>query len=340
MIKKDLFDNKINLEPRLNEYLEKKKYYLENDIDEAIPLEIQYSISDRDKKIIKSYMRGNMYPETKKSRQGDFVDPTGQTFPSSKFSDDPRYERLKTKMARDRDAQRQRSNYGIVSNNYDLFRNNNMASAVGNDRFGMYNMDDLHEEIHRKPQNQNNYFLMDSRDFVDNPNLLRERKRNTTYNNPPKIQYNERLRPSRPDTNQRRSNNNYENDINKIIGNLDTYQKRYTTEKNNYNFSSDMDLDTKVVIPNVNARRTSYENNYTAVPFMTGNSRDVDMETYIKYGTPSRGSKSVGYDNPFEHQFQFISDDIQDSRHVVMDRGTATRLYNKDIIKKKKRDVF
>jgi hypothetical protein len=62
--------------------------------------------------------------------------------------------------------------------------------------------------------------------------------------------------------------------------------------------------------------------------------KDVNIENYLCYGnTPSRSSKSLGYPNPVEHYFNYISDDISKPEHTVFEPGMPSRLYNKDTAK-------
>jgi hypothetical protein len=68
--------------------------------------------------------------------------------------------------------------------------------------------------------------------------------------------------------------------------------------------------------------------------------KNIDLENYVKYGYPTSKARSLGYENPFEHQFQYIDDDIQNPDHVVFDRPTASRLDNKTQQKFVKRDVY
>lgn len=52
-------NNNITLEPRLQEYIRKKIYYKQNNINPEFPLEKQYSITKSDMIIINKYFKGN-----------------------------------------------------------------------------------------------------------------------------------------------------------------------------------------------------------------------------------------------------------------------------------------
>lgn len=67
---------------------------------------------------------------------------------------------------------------------------------------------------------------------------------------------------------------------------------------------------------------------------------DPDILTDMMLGVPSHTTKSYGFNDPFEHSFDYIDGDIQDPDHVVLPfprGGISARLENK---KQKKRDIF
>lgn len=83
--------NNLSLDPRLQEYIKKKKYYSENNIEVDVPLEKEYGITQSDTIIIKNFMRGNtkiydnkVLPKILKS---DNVS-VDRNFPSKYFRDD------------------------------------------------------------------------------------------------------------------------------------------------------------------------------------------------------------------------------------------------------------
>jgi hypothetical protein len=139
-------DDKLTMEPRLIEYIEKKKYFFDNDIEGSVSLEQQYQITEYDKKVINKFMRGKKQPY----KNGDFVNPSGQQFPSSEFGQDARFDRLKNKVKKDNDAQFQRHNNSILKQGYDMYRSDrNFSSMMGDDMSNKYNnkrFDDLINE--------------------------------------------------------------------------------------------------------------------------------------------------------------------------------------------------
>lgn len=67
---------------------------------------------------------------------------------------------------------------------------------------------------------------------------------------------------------------------------------------------------------------------------------DSDIMTDIMLGIPSHTGKSYGYNDPFEHSFDYIDNDIQDPNHVILPfprGGTSARLANK---KRVPRDII
>ena len=65
---------------------------------------------------------------------------------------------------------------------------------------------------------------------------------------------------------------------------------------------------------------------------------NIDVENEFKKGLPSRAfindKRNKEYDNPIEHYFSYIDNDIQDPNHVVMEYPKSTRLSNKQHMQK------
>ena len=64
---------------------------------------------------------------------------------------------------------------------------------------------------------------------------------------------------------------------------------------------------------------------------------DVNVANYLSIGeAPGPTSKkSFGYPSTFEHNFQYIDDDMQKPEHVVMERPFPTRIFNKTVARPK-----
>jgi hypothetical protein len=296
-------DDDITIEPRLLEYIRKKKYYSDNNINTE-SLDRDYSITQNDMLKIRGFLRGdkNVYNMVK---QQDFIDTTQSMFPSEKLKKDPRFGRLKQKQQKDSDALNYKNNYGTISRTYDMYRKDRpFASAMGND----FSKSDFHPNQWLNDSKEEKIMNPNVANFDNNSNSL---SMNNTYVHP------------------RSKNNGYlgenvriENDrktVDDMIGKLTNYKNK--VDNKGY-MSKFMDTD--------KFRET--EVNYIPMPLMNGSSMaDVDVDTYVRYGTtPSRGGKSLGYPNPIEHYFDYVSNDHQLPQHTVSNRGMPSRAYNKE----------
>lgn len=320
-------DDEIGLEPRLLEYIKKKKFFKENRIEVEF-LDKEFAITNADILKIKAFMKGDK--KNYVNGHSDIVDMSGATFPSSELKKDPRLERIKAKQRKETEANEQRHDYGIISKSYDMYRNDRpFASASGND----FSKSSFHP---------NDWFKNSRDEMIDNDinNNFGSRmsgsknsfSNSNTYVNP-KSTYNGYLDKN---TTVRQDNHT----IDEIIGKLDTYAKqseKIPRRENNMEYMGQINVN----YDRSNSKR-EYENNYRAMPFMSGNSnlinesnnnqtRDIDVDSHMRFGnTPMRAGKSLGYPSTLEHAFSYISPDIQDPNHVVMDRGIPSRAFNKE----------
>jgi hypothetical protein len=324
---------KTELEPRLVEYLKKRKFNKENGINDDL-LEKTYSIDKKDVNTIKSHF---INAKLTKSDYTDFVDTRGQTFSSMSEPKDKRLDKIKEKQRRDKEANDQRTNYDIVARKYDMYRDDRkFASAGGSDFKSRFNpnvwLDGQNvEEIESEEVNPNVAQVVDMRQRFSSTNVYKNEK--------PKIRYQDYMtRGCNQDLAKNKSNEDYS--LDSIIGKLDSYTHDINRT---YEKKSEMDLNSKSVIPSINCNnKRDIENNYQTVPLMNGEMRDVNTENYLAYGSGQvRAKKSRGYPNPVENYFSYISDDIQKPEHVVSERGMPSRLFNKDTPKKyKARDIL
>jgi hypothetical protein len=69
-------DNDVMLDPRLIEYMNKRKYYTENDINPAVSLEKQFNITKGDIKRLKKFIKGdrNLYGKDPKKQKEDSLE--------------------------------------------------------------------------------------------------------------------------------------------------------------------------------------------------------------------------------------------------------------------------
>lgn len=323
--------DKISVEPRLLEYINKKKYYKEHSI-ECETLEKEYGISDYDKLRIKAYLKGGKGKvKDKDLRFQDYVDTSQAYFPSDMMKKDPRFERIKKKQQTNKEAQMQRHNYGGISNTYDMYREDRpFASAFG---------DDFREsDFHPREWFQNSRDCeTDNRYEESQPMIRRSSKKNRDFNESntytqPKSRYNGYL----PLRSELKSNNS----IDDILGEMNNMNINYDRKEKREN---EFDYEYGNVLPNVRGRKSfSKENSYNQMPFMGDmrGERDMSVENFVKFGNLTRGTKSNGYPNPVEHYFDYITPDIQDSQHVVMSRGVPSRSLNREKVNSYKRDMM
>jgi len=134
--------------------------------------------------------------------------------------------------------------------------------------------------------------------------------------------------------------------INKLIGSLETYSKDSIPDLSEV---SEMDKDNKIVIPNISNNKKNIDvSEYKAVPYIGRGCGNIDVENDIMCGLPTRlyseKYKSLGYENPEEHYYQYIDERVQHPDSVVLPfprGGESTRLDKKCSRKKEKaRDFF
>ena len=157
----------INLEPRLVEYLKRKQFYEENDINSPIGLEKQYSITKDDiekiKKIRakqnievdsesesepedfeKQYMhnkRKNLKTKVNFEDDSHLIDCTDSKFPMTTIHD-PRLERINEKIRREKDANKYRGNTTNLQKSYDMY-SRDFSSTTSKDFEGEFNLDKM-----------------------------------------------------------------------------------------------------------------------------------------------------------------------------------------------------
>lgn len=322
----------IGLEPRLIEYMNKRSYYKDNMIEPVVPLEKEYRITDKDIRLIRAYYRGD---KNKTDKFQDMIDTTQTLFPSTQLKretqQDERFERLKKKQQRDKDANEQRHNYGIMHQSYDMYsRDKKFASAMGN------NFSEDRDDAHQMIIMENSKDLARNEKWNPNRQSFSASKSRMTYHQPSKIRnYKSQVRFSDDVV-------DHNADVDRFIGKLESYRKKTLNEQH---FSNDMDLDHKVVVPRLNSKnKRDMPNDYMATPFMGGgdNVRDIDAENAMRCGLNSmtQSRRSIGFPSSFEHSFQYISGDIQRPEHVVMDRGFASRSINREPANAKSRPNY
>lgn len=325
-----LSDSEIMLEPRIAEYLSKLQYYRDNRIKPGVPLEKQYSISKEDEILISRHLRGEkqLYKREKRDHYLDLVEHKKTKFESSDLHNDRRFDRLKKKMQRDRDAAKQRNNYS----NYQF--ESKISNGIEEE------LQEYDDENYYKESNDN-LFLDSKRIPFDNQYRINNVKPGQALKHQvaPKIAYKQQNHYE--DNFRKQKYLTHDNDILPTISNISSYSNKVNKI---YQHSAEMDKESKVNVPAVNSRGKTYYNTsaYQPIPLRaakithrnnyTGEKlglKDIGLETCLRdgfsdgiAGTRSK-AKSHDYENPVEHYFDYISNDIQDPNHCVfpMSRG-------------------
>lgn len=318
----------INLEPRLQEYIRRKRFNQENSIDPDIPEEKEFCITKQDMKIIRDYEKGRGVKYGQ-----DMVKPSKNTFEENDFKKDPRYERLKKKMQSHKDAQKQIKNLEYIDEDYTIFHQSNPYDSRPDKRPSQVSkpyLSKLHQD-NENYQGEDNYqdyrFMTDSHENNNSKYCYSNNKKNTkkphTYNHPPKISYNQYVMPQRVTGGLEHSR-----DVSDVIGKVNNYNRHLN---NTYEYIIN-DKDTNDRTRNLRER----ENNYQSVPFMYGNGLpNVTLEESLKGGIRDTSKKSIGFRNSFEHSFSYISDDISNPDHTVNMWPQTTRGRNKEVARPK-----
>jgi hypothetical protein len=377
----------IQLEPRLQEYIRRKKFNEENDIEPQIPEEQEFCITPHDLKIIKRYKQGkkNLYTPKRLAKDPNLIKPSVNNFDFEvDFKKDPRYQRLQKKMQSHKDAKSKISNLKGIDEDYTIFHqtnpydlraekrpsriakpyhdpdNDNLSDPDPNDQDqGQFMMDSrdmvlgrsrpvkrhdpvgsrdlvgsrdpVHDLLDPWPQTRDRYLTsrtypeqQETGKYCYNPN--RKSSNPNQYNHPPKIAYNQYIMPQKVN-----GGLEHRQDISDIIGNIDSYNKHLN---NTYEYiRDDADLDTKTFTPGVRTgTQREMQSGYQSIPFMYGNGLpDVTLEDSLRGGIRDTSKKSVGFKNPFEHQFNYISRDIADPDHTVNMWPQTTRGKNREM---------
>jgi hypothetical protein len=327
----------ISLEPRLQEYLNKKEYCDKHNVKPVIPLEKEYMITDEDRKFLRVYITNgkNLYSASLASQPKvgmEVVQALDTSFPSSKFKPDKRMERMKEKQRRDKEAIKQRHNYDDYvfgpGKNSRYEENDIMFDSLNGDTKNNSNLQSQREkvnDIYDAP------IFLDSRDFdLNNPYSLNYKPdRLTKKHVEPATQYKHSYYPENMPTSDMTENGCRQNikkpclphdaNVDKIIGNLDSYVDHTNTI---YQHSAEMDINQKVARPAFGTRGKCYYNTsqYQPIPYMGAKEglKDINASNSLQCGYPTRGAKSYGYKNPSEHYFDYINDDLQKPEHTVL----------------------
>jgi hypothetical protein len=265
----------MDMDPRLTGYLKKKQYYKKNNIDSS-NLENEFGITKDDLMKIRAYLRND-----KVDHHSEFIKIGVSSFPSDKFALDPRFERMKKKTDREKEAIASKSNLKHLEKEYDMYRQDRTYASLTNNDFSSFT-----EPL----------FMQESRDDrMYNPNV-------SLFN----------FDDKKPSVSK---NNTYVHPKSRYNGYLDGQSRSIVSDN----------------IPDIDTKFDGNKIFSHTMSNMRSNLSDIDTDTFIKFGeTPSRSKKSLGYPSSFEHQFDYISPDIQMAEHTVSHRGMPSRVYNKE----------
>lgn len=289
-----LIDGHMFLEPRLQQYIEKKKYYKKYGIETEQPLEREYSISNNDLKLIKDYINGKkeFYKYEKKDQYLDLVDTAGQGFSGLDFKNDERYKRFQKKMERNKDATKQRHNYSAWDDGFSKLVPEEQFNK--SDRF----LDDR-------------FFSMENDNDTKNPYKSKTFLKNAERRN---INYGSNFNNIFGESTYKKRSQIADN----IIGTKKTYAR--LNSDNRYNYENHLDIDNKRNNLSINQKGKKYHNtsSYSSIPRTESDVlRDINMESNLRTGkdiiksdyTEQRTNskaKTNGYPNPAEHYYDYI----------------------------------
>ena len=358
----------IYLEPRLQEYITKKETYKKYNIKPVVSLEVEFGITQEDKQKIKMIKKGGgqlfddatnaIYHENISNTSLNSNNLLDSQFSSKGFLTDnikdkkfekmfQKYDKIKQKEESRREQIMQKQDTQNMSgwlgtNDKDIVDSRFFSADFTSSR---YNDDTFNDET-----------ITENKKYINKPAITKERSFNKSnddfYNpyslsqnhKPAKIAYNQRLHND--DNVNVIDNQNNVNDIDNIIGNYDSYRKQVNPK---FQKTMDFDFEHKRSIPSVssNGKKDLNTSSYKTMPFMgyDTDAKNINEENELLQGMPVRTHKSYGYNNSFENQFQYISNDIQNPDHTVMAfprGGYGTRQYNRESFKDNdyKREIY
>mgnify|MGYP001159265867 CR=1 FL=1 len=310
-------DGDIMLEPRLQEYLRKRKFYKDHpEIEDYISPEQEYQISDRDRRILRQFLSGNTniynsntvesYEKKKNSYDNK------KYFPSKAFRDDPRVSDIE-RYKKENEAPINRGMfYPEKGESYYEGPTREINPMMDSRDIVGFSLDEQYNTTRKNRSNNQKYGKSDPRNNYIMSDLIddSERIRNNSgvpmssgiksYSNIAEFNNNGYSLM----TQEEKDNYSRQNGYGKLA-------------RNTYSEKSTMDTNNKVVIPNISQRsdRDLNTSEYHLAKFYNdplandSNSRCVDLETEMIRGMPQHTSKSYGYKNPSENYYQY---DVQD----------------------------
>jgi hypothetical protein len=294
------------IEPRLAEYYLRKKFNKKNNIeDDNQLLEKSYQITNYDIKIINEFIKTGSVASKNLENQlmCEYIEipKEKQKFASEELMSDYRFQRLKKKYDNDKNANVARDNISNLSRNYDNFITDFECSNIETNQVS---------QSHKI--NMNTKYQTYSNPYILNKEIPTNVKEPMNINKPSFIQYNQVVYD-----NQYNSYQEHKPSLDNILDKTKKYKEK-VDRNNDYIKQSDYQ--------DLNRLNLSNLNNCTEEDI---NTKNINVENYIKYGNPTSKAKSLGFENPVEHFFSYIDDSIQDPDHVCFDRPQMTRTMNR-----------
>jgi hypothetical protein len=293
------------IEPRLAEYYLRKKFNKKNNIEDIGVLDRTYQITSYDIKVINDFIKTGTVTSKNLETQlmCDYVELPKEKhkFESEELMNDYRFQRLKKKYDLDKNANVARDDISNLSRNY-------------NDFVSDYNCSENNDTI-----NNSSRINIDTKyQTYDNPYILnKEKPTNEKLFKREHSQSNIQLNQVVYD-NQYNSYQKHEPTLDNILTKTRKY-KDFINSTNDYTKPSDYEDLARLNLNNLN----------NCISQEDSTVKNINIENYIKYGNPTSKAKSLGFENPVEHFFQYIDDSIQDPDHVCFDRPQMTRTMNR-----------
>lgn len=292
----------LSVEPRIQEYLRQKAYYKERNIEPSISLERRYMITQDDMKIIRNI---RSKPESEEK-----IINNQQTFPSSKFKEDPRVPKI--------------------------IKDDRCKKVPNMGTFAIDKCNDKYYEVSNSTVNR----MLGDRDLSEYSTCRRKVENKCISTNSHVKQYNDDNEKLYAMCNCDISKFNRRGIPSKLLSDCnDLRQSRLDTE------TKMVIPDIKDTKRDLNTcKYTSMIgdgdiNNVDLETELRGNAtRNCYGRKYNYVSNRINGRMLYDTDQVFEHHFDFISDDVQDPDHIVNENPVSTRMDNHRIAKTYKRE--
>lgn len=322
--------SEMSLEPRLQEYIEKKKYYRDNDVEPCVPLEKEYQITSLDLQIIRAYLKGDtqIYEKVAKMHSSNSSNSNYNKerfeFPSKELLKDKRVPKMKKELNKDTPINRGMFVPEKHSRHYE-----DMTETSNNNQL-LYSRD-LHNNDGRGFDLNETKFSPRADPRID-PGIETHSKYSSQYRVPKsdKLEPNPNPRKVAPAFNEKKNPNFNDNSYLGYSSVPKNSDNKRIPERNT-KYKSDLDYS--------DYRLLNFQNNPFMMDSCTENELVRGMSNYRTH------NRSYGYRNPEENYFDYVDPEFNDPNKTVEPwtrGGDATRLENKTIAKNNvyRRDIM